>query len=247
MEIKDVFNTLKKQKGLWLALLGLALVAFMTLWMDSEGGYLNSLDSIPGGDDNGIIDNKIIDLDDGEYGDNFIERNNMYDNPPEMALDPVKDYSATIKTNYGNIVVSLYEDSAPITVNNFVFLAEEGYYDGLVFHRVVEDFVIQGGDPTGLGSGSPGYKFEDETSPEDEFTPYTVAMANSGPNTNGSQFFITTKDSEVNYSALNGNYTIFGKVIDGYETVDKIEKVKVDDADKPIKPVRIEEVTISTR
>ncbi|CAG9933873.1 peptidylprolyl isomerase [Candidatus Nitrotoga arctica] len=140
---------------------------------------------------------------------------------PAMLIDPNKKYTATVVTERGNIVIELYPQHAPKTVNNFVFLVREGFYDGLIFHRVISDFMIQGGDPTGSGRGGPGYKFEDETSgnPLKHGTGY-LSMANSGPNSNGSQFFIT--HSPQNH--LDGKHTVFGKVIEGMDAVNAINQ-----------------------
>jgi cyclophilin family peptidyl-prolyl cis-trans isomerase len=138
----------------------------------------------------------------------------QYREPPQMVIDPSKRYIATISTDDGDIVIELFADKAPRTVNNFVFLAQDGYYDGVTFHRVIKGFMAQGGDPTGSGSGGPGYKFADEFHPalkHDE--PGILSMANAGPGTNGSQFFIT-------YSAtphLDGKHTVFGRVIEGMD------------------------------
>ena len=166
----------------------------------------------------------------------------QFDGPPPMMIDPSDSYTATIDTNVGVIVVDLLAASAPKTVNNFVFLAEDGFYDGLIFHRVIENFMIQGGDPTGTGVAGPGYKFEDETSPSDSFDrPGILAMANSGPNTNGSQFFITT----VPTPHLNGNHTIFGAVVEGQDVADAISRVAKDQAGRPAQPVIIESIKIS--
>jgi len=139
-----------------------------------------------------------------------------YTTPPPMTIDPNKTYIATIVTAKGAVKINLLAKEAPRTVNNFVFLAREGFYDGLTFHRVLKDFMAQGGDPLGTGAGGPGYQFEDENQPADRSYPAgSVAMANSGPNTNGSQFFICTAD----YTASSGGYNLFGKVIDGIEVV----------------------------
>ena len=165
----------------------------------------------------------------------------QFDEPPHMMIDPSASYTATIKTNMGEIVIDLLAASAPRTVNNFVFLAGDGFYDGLIFHRVIENFMIQGGDPVGLGVSGPGYKFEDETSPSDSFDrPGILAMANSGPNTNGSQFFITT----VPTPHLNGNHTIFGMVVEGQDVAEAISKVGKDESSRPLQPVTIESITI---
>ena len=136
--------------------------------------------------------------------------------PPEMVIDPEMTYFATFQTEKGDIKVELFADRAPKTVNNFVFLAWQGYYDGTTFHRVLPNFMAQGGDPSGTGAGGPGYRFEDEFDPSLNFDePGYLAMANAGPNTNGSQFFITF----VPTLHLNGRHTIFGKVIEGMDVV----------------------------
>ena len=139
--------------------------------------------------------------------------------PPAMEIDPARNYRATIETNKGNIVLELYPTYAPKTVNNFVFLARQGFYDGVKFHRVISNFVVQGGDPTGTGTGGPGYKFEDEVrgNPMLHETG-VISMANAGANTNGSQFFITHSPQPH----LNGKHTVFGKVIEGMDVVNAI-------------------------
>jgi peptidyl-prolyl cis-trans isomerase B (cyclophilin B) len=139
---------------------------------------------------------------------------------PEQVIDPAVKYEATIATDKGDIVVSLDPARAPRTVNNFVFLAREGFYDGLTFHRVVGDFVIQGGCPEGTGRGGPGYRFEDEPV-QGEYTAGALAMANAGPNTNGSQFFICTVDDR---HKLTKSYNLFGQVVKGMEVVTSIRK-----------------------
>ncbi|MFH1382843.1 MAG: peptidylprolyl isomerase [Chloroflexota bacterium] len=143
--------------------------------------------------------------------------------PPAMAIDQNKEYTATIKTNYGDIVVQLLPKDAPLAVNNFVFLSQQGFYNGVKFHRVVKGFVIQGGDPTGTGTGGPGYKFADEPVTRD-YVAGVLAMANAGSNTNGSQFFITLADLRT---ALTKSYTIFGVVTSGMDVVQKIANVPV--------------------
>jgi peptidyl-prolyl cis-trans isomerase B (cyclophilin B) len=142
-------------------------------------------------------------------------------NPPEMQIDPVKKYKAVIETSRGVIELELYPQHAPKTVNNFVFLAKEGFYDEVSFHRVIKNFMIQGGDPTGTGRGGPGYRFEDELK-ENPLRHETgvISMANSGPNTNGSQFFITHSPQPH----LNGRHTVFGKVVRGQDVVDAIQQ-----------------------
>ena len=145
----------------------------------------------------------------------------QYSAPPPMTIDPNKKYSATLKTSRGEIVCDLFAKDAPKTVNNFVFLARERFYDGTVFHRVIADFMIQAGDPTGTGRGGPGYRFEDEVkSNPRKHQVGSLSMANSGPNTNGSQFFIT----HVATDWLNGKHTLFGQVRQGQETVDAIQQ-----------------------
>jgi peptidyl-prolyl cis-trans isomerase B (cyclophilin B) len=144
----------------------------------------------------------------------------QWNQPPEMVIDPDKEYKVEMETNRGTIQLELYPQHAPKTVNNFVFLAREGFYDGVSFHRVIDDFVIQGGDPTGTGRGGPGYKFEDEL----EGNPLkhetgAISMANAGPNTNGSQFFITHSPQPH----LDGKHTVFGKVVSGMDVVNEIE------------------------
>ena len=150
----------------------------------------------------------------------------------------------TIETNYGTIVFETYNQDAPKTVENFITLANKGFYNGLTFHRVIPGFMIQGGDPNGNGTGGPGYQFEDEINLNSDLykTGYkkgVVAMANAGPNTNGSQFFIMTEDYP-----LPSNYTIFGKVVSGQDVIDKIANVKTGANDKPITPVVMKTVTI---
>ena len=165
----------------------------------------------------------------------------QYSSPPGMALDPGSDYAADFRTNYGNFRIELLASQTPITVNNFVFLAKQGFYDGLTFHRVIENFMIQGGDPTGTGGGGPGYRFEDEIVPGVVFdVPGILAMANSGPDTNGSQFFITTVPTDW----LNGRHTIFGTVAEGQAIVDAISRVATGGRDTPLQRVIIERIDI---
>ncbi|MGB5157258.1 peptidylprolyl isomerase [Desulfobacterium sp. N47] len=143
----------------------------------------------------------------------------QWDSPPEMQIDPTKMYKAVMETSKGVIELELNPQHAPKTVNNFVFLAGQGYYDGIVFHRVINSFMIQGGDPTGTGMGGPGYKFEDELRNNPlKHESKVISMANAGPNTNGSQFFIT----HCPQPHLNGRHTVFGKVTSGQDVVDKI-------------------------
>jgi cyclophilin family peptidyl-prolyl cis-trans isomerase len=163
---------------------------------------------------------------------------------PQQVLQEGINYGAVIKTSMGDIEVDLFENETPITVNSFLFLTKEKFYDGLTFHRVVKDFVIQGGDPDGVGTGGPGYQIPDEIT-EREYKAYTLGMANAGPNTNGSQFFITSGNIPVeSIESLNGNYTIFGEVTKGFAVVDSIERVETDVSDKPINPVVIDSIQI---
>jgi cyclophilin family peptidyl-prolyl cis-trans isomerase len=160
--------------------------------------------------------------------------------PPATVIDPARSYTATVQTNLGAFQIQLLPQEAPRTVNNFVCLARSGYYDGTRFHRLVPGFVVQGGDPTGTGTGSPGYRFEDEV-PVRPYARGTVAMANSGPNTNGSQFFVCLVDGCQN---LPPAYNIFGTVVSGMETVDAIAAVPIDQ-DRPLQPVTIQSVSIA--
>jgi peptidyl-prolyl cis-trans isomerase B (cyclophilin B) len=147
--------------------------------------------------------------------------NKQWDRPPEMQIDPKKLYRITMETNKGKIELEFYPQHAPKTVNNFVFLVREGFYDGVIFHRVINDFVIQGGDPTGTGRGGPGYQFEDELKGNPLIHEgKVISMANAGKNTNGSQFFITHSPQPH----LNGKHTVFGKVVAGQDVVDAIEQ-----------------------
>jgi len=153
-------------------------------------------------------------------------------------IEPVT--AATLKTNKGAIGIELFDDDAPKTVANFVKLSSEGFYDGVIFHRVIENFMIQGGDPTGTGSGGPGYQFEDE--PNDHHVERGVlAMANAGPNTNGSQFFIVTAPA---CPWLDGLHTVFGRVSSGMDVVDAIEHTPTDSNDRPLDQVWIESVAL---
>jgi cyclophilin family peptidyl-prolyl cis-trans isomerase len=148
---------------------------------------------------------------------------------------------ATMLTNHGTIELELFDDDAPKTVENFKKLAQDGFYDGVIFHRVIQDFMIQGGDPTGTGSGGPGYQFEDEFN-DHKVVRGALAMANAGPNTNGSQFFIVTAEAAP---WLDGKHTVFGQVTSGMDVVDAIEKLDTGPGDRPSDDVRIESVTVS--
>jgi len=168
----------------------------------------------------------------------------IYDKQPEMNINTNSSYTAVIKTNLGDMTVEFFTDDAPITVNNFISLSKDGYYDNVIFHRVISGFMIQGGDPSGTGHGDygkyPGYKFDDELNNQRPYEKGILAMANAGPNTNGSQFFIMHVDYPLPYS-----YTIFGQVVDGFDVIDKIASVETDSADKPTTDVVISTVEIT--
>jgi cyclophilin family peptidyl-prolyl cis-trans isomerase len=158
---------------------------------------------------------------------------------PAMTIDPARRYSATIDTSAGTMTAELFASEAPNTVNNFVFLARDGFYSGVIFHRVISGFMIQGGDPTGTGTGGPGYKFRDEPVSR----PYQrgiLAMANAGPNTNGSQFFIMHADYR-----LPPSYTIFGRLTGGEDVLDAIAAAPTGANDRPVEPVTINSIEIS--
>src|SRR3954465_15071853 len=165
-----------------------------------------------------------------------------FSSPPEMEIDPAKRYIAEMETSMGAMTIELDPIAAPKTVNNFVFLARQGYYDGVIFHRVIQGFVLQGGDPEGTGRGGPGYRFEDELPKAGRYEVGSLAMANAGPNTNGSQFFV-----------INGPdggpppppYSPFGKVVSGLDVVATIDAIGTPGAGKPKEPVTMESVTIS--
>ena len=150
------------------------------------------------------------------------------------------DRTATIETSHGTIQLELFEDDAPETVANFAKLAEDGFYDGLIFHRVIRDFMIQGGCPQGTGTGGPGYTFEDEIN-QHKVVRGALAMANAGPNTNGSQFFIVTTEAAP---WLDGKHTVFGEVRDGLDVVDRIGTTKTDGRDRPVEPIGIETIEL---
>jgi cyclophilin family peptidyl-prolyl cis-trans isomerase len=166
----------------------------------------------------------------------------QWNSPPDMVIDPSKRYTATMSTSLGELVIALDAVQAPKTVNNFVFLAREGYYDGVIFHRIIQGFMCQGGDPTGTGRGGPGYKFADELPKPRQYEIGSVAMANAGPNTNGSQFFIVSGPSGV---GLPPQYSLFGKVVKGLEVLAEMERVETDRSDKPLQDLTINSVEIT--
>ncbi|HEY0605984.1 MAG TPA: peptidylprolyl isomerase [Herpetosiphonaceae bacterium] len=176
-------------------------------------------------------------------GTDPVERNDMYAAAPALSIDQTKKYTATIETTKGTMTAELYAKEVPKTVNNFVFLARENFYQNVKFHRIIKDFMIQGGDPTGTGAGGPGYQFEDEPIPDNlSYTRGTLAMANAGPNTNGSQFFIMHADYP-----LPKNYTIFGKLTAGEDVLDAIANTPTTGAEgsTPTEDIRIVNVTIA--
>ena len=178
-------------------------------------------------------------------GESTMSDEKVYSSMPEMSIDQSKSYTAVIQTSMGDLTVEFFSDTAPVTVNNFISLSNDGYYDNIIFHRVISGFMIQGGDPSGTGHGEygkfPGYTFEDELNNQQPYEKGILAMANAGPNTNGSQFFIMHVDYPLPYQ-----YTIFGKVTDGLEVIDTIASVQTAEGDKPVEDVVILGVTVSS-
>ncbi|MDA7548027.1 peptidylprolyl isomerase [Acidimicrobiia bacterium] len=178
-------------------------------------------------------------------GESTMSDEKVYSSMPEMSIDQSKSYTALIQTSMGDLSVEFFSDTAPITVNNFISLSNDGYYDNIIFHRVISGFMIQGGDPSGTGHGEygkfPGYTFEDELNNQQPYEKGILAMANAGPNTNGSQFFIMHVDYPLPYQ-----YTIFGKVTDGLDVIDLIASVQTAEGDKPVEDVVILGVTVSS-
>ena len=173
--------------------------------------------------------------------DGSAPRKQQFDSAPEMGIDTSKRYTATMETSMGTLVIALDAINAPLSVNNFVFLAAHHYYDGVVFHRIINGFMCQGGDPTGTGRGGPGYRFNDEPVKQ-RYQIGSLAMANAGPNTNGSQFFLISGPSGVN---LPPQYNHFGQVVKGLEIVDAMQRVSTDRSDRPGTEVVINSVTIT--
>ncbi len=169
-------------------------------------------------------------------------RQTRFSGPPPMCIDPSKRYTAEMTTSLGTLTIALDPVAAPQTVNNFVVLARYHFFDGLVFHRVIRGFMCQGGDPEGTGRGGPGYRFADELPRPGRYEVGSVAMANAGPNTNGSQFFIVSGASGV---GLPPQYSLFGKVVKGLDVVAAMEAVPTDRSDRPLDDLKIESVTIT--
>ena len=184
-----------------------------------------------------------VELNTSEQEGDVLSNNKVYESMPEMNIDISKKYTAVIKTSMGDMSVEFFTEEAPMTVNNFINLSRDGYYDNVIFHRVISGFMIQGGDPSGTGHGEmgkyPGYKFEDELNNQRSYDKGILAMANAGPDTNGSQFFIMHVDYPLPYQ-----YTIFGLVTDGLDIIDKIASVETGDGDKPVNDVVIETVEV---
>jgi cyclophilin family peptidyl-prolyl cis-trans isomerase len=171
------------------------------------------------------------------------EEKKKYDKPADMKIDPKKTYTATIDTSEGKIVLQLFPDKAPQTVNSFVFLAKEGFYNGLIFHRVIKDFMIQGGDPTGTGMSGPGYNLKAEFN-DTKHVRGVLSMARAqDPDSAGSQFFIMHGTN----AGLDNKYTAFGKVTEGLDVVDKIATTETDGRDRPVKPMTIKTITIDEK
>jgi peptidylprolyl isomerase len=174
--------------------------------------------------------------------DGSAERQTEFSAAPEMCIDPAKTYSALLDTSLGSITIALDAAAAPMTVNNFVVLARYRYYEGIVFHRIIPGFMCQGGDPTGTGRGGPGYRFDDELPQPNTYKVGSVAMANAGRNTNGSQFFLVSGASGV---GLPPDYSLFGQITEGLEVLDAMQSVATDRSDRPDEDIVINSVTIS--
>ena len=174
--------------------------------------------------------------------DGSAPKQQQFQSAPEHGLDPSKRYTATMSTSMGDMVIALDPIKAPKTVNNFVFLALHHYYDGVIFHRIINGFMCQGGDPTGTGRGGPGYRFEDELPKPREYQIGSVAMANAGPHTNGSQFFLVSGSSGV---GLPPQYSLFGQIVKGLDVLDTMQKVPTGGGDKPKTDVVINSVAIT--
>ena len=194
-------------------------------------------------DDNNVEETTEMTINENK-GEITMSEDKVYTSMPDMKIDPTKSYTANINTSMGDMKVEFFSETAPVTVNNFIYLASDGYYDNIIFHRVISGFMIQGGDPSGTGHGEygkyPGYTFNDELDNQQPYEKGILAMANSGPNTNGSQFFIMHVDYPLPYQ-----YTIFGKVIEGLDIIDSIAGVQTAEGDKPVEDVTILGITVS--
>lgn len=233
----DIKGVLKEHQKLLLSMLGVVVLAsVIASTTSSDGGAwgLTDLDSVTEGTTNLNTSKGSSAVDNGN--------NNKYSSAPTNQIKSGVDYKADIVTSKGTFRIDLHEGLTPKTVSNFVFLANDGFYDGSSFHRVIPNFMIQGGDPLGSGFGGPGYSFEDEFVDSLVFEPYIIAMANSGPSTNGSQFFVTTKVSQSSH--LTGAHTVFGSVVSGKSVVDAIEGVETNASDMPQTAVIIETINI---
>ncbi|MFT7475427.1 MAG: peptidylprolyl isomerase [Verrucomicrobiales bacterium] len=174
--------------------------------------------------------------------DGSAERTTEFAQAPDMCIDPTKSYTAVLDTSVGSMTIALDASAAPQTVNNFVVLARYKYYEGIIFHRIINSFMCQGGDPTGTGRGGPGYKFADELPAPSSYQVGSVAMANAGPNTNGSQFFLVSGASGV---GLPPHYALFGQITEGLDVLDAMNQVETDRSDRPLEDVVINSVSIT--
>jgi len=214
--VKDV---LKDNKKILFLAVGLLLACVLGLYLTKSGGLLS-------------MDSGLSDLTKASY------------TQAEQVMEANIDYKAVLKTSVGDITIDLLEKETPLTVNSFLFLTNKHFYENMIFHRVIKNFVIQTGDPTGTGTGGPGYYVKNEIT-ERKYGPYVVGMANSGADTNGSQFFITSGNIPAeNSEYMDGKYTIFGVVTKGFAVVDSIEKVQTDANDKPVNDVKLVSVQI---